>query len=189
MAIDFVTLTLLFPTSSARAFLLLRGRHGTAFNWSTSCSYPRCPCCRASCLADDRAHRWVCPRLGRFYCWNAPDWLKQACEPVLLFLDEVDRACVEVRQGIFELTDSRKLNGWHLHPQTRIFGCHGGDSGVSSYQVGEMDPAELDRWTVFDVEPPSAIGSTGRMVRLIAWFGTSSTRITRIWSTRPMPRI
>jgi hypothetical protein len=32
-----------------------------------------------------------------------------------LFLDEVDRATLEVRQGIFELTDSRKLNGHYLH--------------------------------------------------------------------------
>jgi hypothetical protein len=29
---------------------------------------------------------------------------------------------------------------------------NGGDHGAQ-YQVGEMDPAELDRWTVFDVEP------------------------------------
>ena len=88
--------------------------------------------------------------------WNAPDWLKEACDnAVLLFLDEVDRATMEVRQGIFELTDSRKLNGWHLHPGTRIFAAvNGGEhAGASSYQVGEMDPAELDRWTVFDVEP------------------------------------
>ena len=47
-------------------------------------------------------------------------------------------------------------NGWHLHPQTRtsFAAVNGGEhSGASSYQVGEMDPAELDRWTVFDVEP------------------------------------
>jgi hypothetical protein len=88
--------------------------------------------------------------------WNAPDWLKEACDnAVILFLDEVDRATMEVRQGIFELTDSRKLNGWHLHPGTRIFAAvNGGQhAGASSYQVGEMDPAELDRWTTFDVEP------------------------------------
>ena len=34
--------------------------------------------------------------------WNAPDWFKAACDKaVLLFLDEVDRATLEVRQGIF----------------------------------------------------------------------------------------
>ena len=86
--------------------------------------------------------------------FNPPDWFKQACnEPVVLFLDEVDRATIEVRQGIFELTDSRKLNGHILHPETLVFAAVNGGEHGEQYQVGEMDPAELDRWTVFDVEP------------------------------------
>ena len=45
------------------------------------------------------------------------------------------------------------LNGHVLHPDTLVFAAvNGGDHG-DQYQVGEMDPAELDRWTVFDVEP------------------------------------
>ena len=86
--------------------------------------------------------------------WNAPDWLVTACEqPVVLFLDEVDRATMEVRQGLFELTDSRKINGWRLHPETLIIAAVNGGEHGAQYQVGEMDPAELDRWAVFDVEP------------------------------------
>mgnify|MGYP003111599532 FL=1 len=86
--------------------------------------------------------------------WNAPDWLVVACtQPVLLFLDEVDRATPEVRQGLFELTDSRKINGWHLHADTLVVAAVNGGEHGAQYQVGEMDPAELDRWTVFDVEP------------------------------------
>ena len=86
--------------------------------------------------------------------FNPPDWFKAACDrPVLLFLDEVDRAIIEVRQGIFELTDSRKLNGYHLHEDTVIFAAINGGEHGAQYQVGDMDPAELDRWTVFDVEP------------------------------------
>ncbi len=86
--------------------------------------------------------------------WCPPSWLKTACdEPVVLFIDEIDRATQEVRQGFFELTDSRKIAGWTLHPETLIFAAvNGGDHG-EQYQVGEMDPAELDRWTVFDIEP------------------------------------
>ena len=58
-----------------------------------------------------------------------------------------------MRQGIFELTDSRKLAGWTLHPDTIVIAAvNGGDHG-SQYQVNEMDPAELDRYTVFDIEP------------------------------------
>lgn len=91
---------------------------------------------------------------GNRTSFNPPDWFKQACEnPVVLFLDEVDRAVIEVRQGIFELTDSRKLNGHKLHEGTRIFAAVNGGKHAQNYQVGEMDPAELDRWTVFDVEP------------------------------------
>jgi len=86
--------------------------------------------------------------------FNPPDWFVTACtEPVVLFLDEIDRATMEVRQGIFELTDSRKINGHYLHEGTVIVGAvNGGDHGAQ-YQVGEFDPAELDRWTVFDLEP------------------------------------
>jgi hypothetical protein len=91
---------------------------------------------------------------GNRTSFNPPDWFKEACErPVALFLDEVDRATIEVRQGIFELTDSRKLNGHVLHPGTRIFAAVNGGVHAAQYQVGEMDPAELDRWSVFDVEP------------------------------------
>jgi len=86
--------------------------------------------------------------------WCPPEWLATACnEPVVLFLDEVDRATLEVRQGIFELCDSRKIAGNALHPDTLIFACVNGGEHGSQYQVGEMDPAELDRYTVFDVEP------------------------------------
>ena len=72
---------------------------------------------------------------------------------MLLFLDEVDRAIPEVRQGIFELTDSRKIFGNYLHSDTVVIAAVNGGEHGSQYQVGEMDPAELDRWTVFDVEP------------------------------------
>lgn len=86
--------------------------------------------------------------------FNPPDWYKDCCDnPRVLFLDEVDRATLEVRQGIFELTDSRKLNGHMLHPDTLIFAAVNGGVHGAQYQVGEMDPAELDRWTVFDIEP------------------------------------
>ena len=86
--------------------------------------------------------------------WNPPDWFTEACSRgVLLFLDEIDRAIPEVRQGIFELTDSRKINGYSLHENTVIVAAVNGGEHGSEYQVGEMDPAELDRYTVFDVEP------------------------------------
>ena len=86
--------------------------------------------------------------------FNPPDWFVTACtEPVVLFFDEIDRATMEVRQGLFELTDSRKINGHYLHDGTVILGAVNGGEHGAQYQVGEFDPAELDRWTVFDLEP------------------------------------
>ena len=81
-------------------------------------------------------------------------WLVKACtEPVVLFLDEIDRATLEVRQGFFQLGDSRQINGWKLHAGTVIFGAVNGGMNAAQYQVADMDPAELDRWVCFDVEP------------------------------------
>jgi MoxR-like ATPase len=91
---------------------------------------------------------------GNVTKWLAPQWLHDACEkPAILFLDEVDRATMEVRQGIFELCDSRKIAGYTLHPDTLIFACVNGGEHGAQYQVGEFDPAELDRYTCFDVQP------------------------------------
>jgi len=89
-----------------------------------------------------------------FTRWASPDWLARACrEAVVLFFDEVDRGTQEVRQGLFELTDSRKLAGNTLHPDTLIFSAVNGGIHGSNYQVSDMDIAELDRYTCFDLEP------------------------------------
>ena len=54
---------------------------------------------------------------------------------------------------MFELTDSRKLNGFKLHDDVLIFAAVNGGEHGANYQVSDMDPAELDRYTVFDLEP------------------------------------
>ena len=86
--------------------------------------------------------------------FNPPDWFLEACEfPRVLFFDEVDRGISEVRQGIFEINDSRSLNGHKLHPLSRVVACINGGLHGSNYQVGDFDPAELDRYQVYDLEP------------------------------------
>ena len=160
MAIDFKNLLLVLPhVTSANHPVLLRGRHGIGkssviYQYAASLGLPIVER-RASQMTEgdllglptvDEGVTSFCP----------PDWLAMACDtPVVLFLDEVDRATLEVRQGIFELCDSRKLAGHNLHPETLIFAAVNGGThaGAAAYQVGEMDPAELDRYTVFDVEP------------------------------------
>jgi hypothetical protein len=164
MAVDFATFLSVVPhILNAKLPVLLRGRHGVGksevvYQTAAVRGLPVVER-RASQMTEgdllglpDTADTDIDGRKAT--TWNAPDWLVTACtQPVVLFLDEVDRATMEVRQGLFELTDSRKINGWHLHADTLIIAAVNGGEHGAQYQVGEMDPAELDRWTVFDVEP------------------------------------
>ena len=158
MAVDFATFIKVAPhVAAVKKPILLRGRHGVG----KSCVVYQTAAGLGLPVVERRASQMTEGDLvglpvvdGECTRFNPPDWFKQACdEPVVLFLDEVDRATIEVRQGIFELTDSRKLNGHVLHPNTLVFAAVNGGEHGEQYQVGEMDPAELDRWTVFDVEP------------------------------------
>jgi hypothetical protein len=158
MAIDFKTFVSVAPhVLKVRKPLMLRGRHGVGkselvYQVASDMELP---------VVERRASQMTegdlvgLPRTdGDVTSFCPPDWLADACaRAVLLFLDEVDRAIPEVRQGIFELTDSRKIFGNYLHPDTVVVAAVNGGEHGSQYQVGEMDPAELDRWTVFDVEP------------------------------------
>lgn len=158
MAVDFATFSnIVHHVTNVRKPVLLRGRHGigkstVVYQFADSKNME---------VVERRASQMTEGDLvglpsvdNNSTRFNPPDWFKAACDrPVVLFLDEVDRATLEVRQGIFELTDSRKLNGHKLHDDTLIFAAVNGGEHGAQYQVGEMDPAELDRWTVFDIEP------------------------------------
>ena len=158
MAIDFKTFnSVVQHVCDVRKPVLLRGRHGVGKSQVVYQVAGK----RNMPVVERRASQMTEGDLvglpstdGHSTSFNPPDWFKAACDaPVILFLDEVDRATIEVRQGIFELTDSRKINGHSLHPDTLVFAAVNGGEHGDQYQVGEMDPAELDRWTVFDVEP------------------------------------
>ena len=158
MAIDFKTFVSVAPhVLASKKPLMLRGRHGVGkselvYQVARDMAMP---------VVERRASQMTegdlvgLPRTdGNVTSFCPPDWLDECCNHArILFLDEVDRAIPEVRQGIFELTDSRKIFGNYLHPDTVVIAAVNGGEHGSQYQVGEMDPAELDRWTVFDVEP------------------------------------
>ena len=141
MSVDFATFTSVVPhILAAKLPVLIRGRHGVGksqvvYQIAEERGLPIIER-RASQMTEgdllglpDTADSEIDGRKAT--TWNAPDWLVTACaNPVVLFLDEVDRAVMEVRQGLFELTDSRKINGWHLHPDTLIIAAvNGGDHG------------------------------------------------------------
>jgi len=164
MSIDFKTFRACVPSViSARFPVLIRGRHGVGksqvvYQIAADLSLPvverRASQMTEGDLLGMPAADAVEVNGRKATTFNPPEWFLTACtEAVVLFLDEVDRATTEVRQGIFELCDSRKLAGNHLHPDTIIVAAVNGGEHGAQYQVGEMDPAELDRYTVFDVEP------------------------------------
>lgn len=163
---SFATLATIIPAVvDAGLPVMVRGRHGvgkseTVYQFARSRSMELIER-RASQMTEGdllgmpQSHPETTDAGNTVTRWNAPDWFVAACErPVVLFLDEVDRATREVRQGIMQLTDSRTINGMRLHPGTIIFAAtNGAEHCAAEYDVGELDPAELDRWAVYDVEP------------------------------------
>ena len=88
---------------------------------------------------------------GEVTRFNPPDWYKDCClHARCLLLDELNRATPEVMQAGFQVVLDRELNGWKLHPETRVFAAV--NTG-GSYTVNEMDPALIDRFHVVDLEP------------------------------------
>ena len=168
--ISFTSLNRILPhVISARKPILIRGSHGIGKSelvyqlapnvakyiglQDKSYVYPIIER-RASQMAD-AGDLMGLPQLdGQVTTFLPMKWFHQACtQPCILFLDEIDRASRDVRQAIFELTDSRKIAGHTLHPDTIVIACINGAIEENHYSVDDMDPAELSRWTVFDVRP------------------------------------
>jgi hypothetical protein len=79
------------------------------------------------------------------------DWLIASCEfPVLLFLDERNRALEGVKQAVFQLTDSKAFYGHNLHQETRIVVA---ENDGDEYQVQTCDPAEVSRCATVTLVP------------------------------------
>lgn len=79
------------------------------------------------------------------------DWLIQACQfPVMLFLDERNRALEGVKQAVFQLADSKAFYGHVMHDETRIVVA---ENVGDQYQVEQSDPAEVSRWVTVELEP------------------------------------
>ena len=86
-----------------------------------------------------------------------PSFFVRACrEPVVLMLDEMNRALPGVMQGAFQLVLDRELgndkngNPYRLHPETRVFAAI---NAGAEYDVNDMDPALLRRFWVVDLDP------------------------------------
>lgn len=164
MMLDFAALSSVLPIVTAAGHpVLIRGKHGigkseSVYSFARAIGLPVIER-RASQMTEgdllglpDQDGISVGGRKATAY--NPPAWLMEACtKPVVLFIDEIDRGTTEVRQGFFELTDSRKIAGFTLHEDTIIVAAVNGGPCAAEYAVADMDPAELDRYTTFDVAP------------------------------------
>ena len=158
MGMDFKTFgSVVKAITDARYPVMIRGRHGvgkseTVYQFAASVGLPVVERRASQMTEGDLVGLPIIHETTT--SWAPPDWYKEACDkPVVLFMDELDRATSEVRQGFFQLADSRTINGHRLHPDTLIFAAVNGGVHGAQYAVNDMDPAELDRWTVFDLEP------------------------------------
>jgi hypothetical protein len=80
-----------------------------------------------------------------------PDWYREACDkPVVLFLDELNRATTELMQAASQVVLDRTLNRQTLHPKTVICVAINADA---RYHVNDMDIALLDRMWTIDLSP------------------------------------
>lgn len=91
-------------------------------------------------------------------CFAPPAWLKRACdEPVMLFLDEFNRAEKQVQNAAFQLVLDRQLGErsdgtpYTLHPETRIVAAI--NVGMDYSGVEDMDAALVRRFFIAKLVP------------------------------------
>ena len=79
-----------------------------------------------------------------------PYWFPVDDKPVVLFLDELNRARPEVLQTVMDLTLNRKLAGKSLPEGSRIISAV---NGSSEYQLTNLDPALVSRFNIYEFAP------------------------------------
>ncbi len=79
-----------------------------------------------------------------------PYWFPTDGKPVVLFLDELNRARPEVLQTIMDLTLNRKLAGKTLPKGSRIISAV---NNGNEYQLTDLDPALVSRFNIYTFEP------------------------------------
>lgn len=79
-----------------------------------------------------------------------PYWFPIDNKPIVLFLDELNRARPEVLQTIMDLALNRKLAGKNLPKGSRIIAAV---NEGEEYQLTDLDPALVSRFNIFRFEP------------------------------------
>lgn len=79
-----------------------------------------------------------------------PYWFPVNGEPIVLFLDELNRARPEVLQTIMDLALNRKLAGRTLPEGSRIISAV---NDGEEYQLTDLDPALVSRFNIYNFRP------------------------------------
>ena len=82
--------------------------------------------------------------------FRPPYWFPLDGKPIVLFLDELNRARPEVLQTIMDLALNRKLAGRTLPEGSRIIAAV---NEGEEYQLTDLDPALVSRFNIFRFEP------------------------------------
>lgn len=79
-----------------------------------------------------------------------PYWFPTENQPVVLFLDELNRARPEILQSIMDLALNRKLAGRELPAGSRIVSAV---NDGEEYQLTDLDPALVSRFNIYNFRP------------------------------------
>ena len=79
-----------------------------------------------------------------------PYWFPTDGKPVVLFLDELNRARPEVLQTIMDLTLNRMLAGCKLPEGSRVISAV---NDGEEYQLTDLDPALVSRFNIYEFKP------------------------------------
>ena len=79
-----------------------------------------------------------------------PYWFPTDGEPIVLFLDELNRARPEVLQTVMDLVLNRKLAGKALPEGSRIISAV---NDGEEYQLTDLDPALVSRFNIYTFRP------------------------------------
>lgn len=82
--------------------------------------------------------------------FTPPYWFPIDGRPIVLFLDELNRARPEILQTVMDLTLNRKLAGKVLPEGSRVIAAvNDGDE----YQLTDLDPALVSRFNIYEFRP------------------------------------
>lgn len=82
-----------------------------------------------------------------------PYWFPTDGKPIVLFLDELNRARPEVLQTIMDLALNKKLAGKELPSGSRIISAV---NAGEEYQLTDLDPALVSRFNIYNFKPTPA---------------------------------